>query len=198
MVMDHLWENYYSPEAYGDMAFHWDGKPLIAGGANTPGQWWEAHEFTDPRFELREIYDKPEAEDEHWAAAYYTSPPSKLPGPEGVVMIWPRHDGFLPLLAQNAPWVTKETMRRVDPLGMEGAYDRAWQEVIEYAHKSDIKLIWVWIWNSYAEMTYVEPDSGLGYGVVGDLYVRKTAHYANLFHKGLPFQHFDEDDELSR
>ncbi len=192
MVVDHLWENYYSPEAYGDMAFHWNGKPLIAGGANTPGQWWEAHEFTDPRFELREIYDKPEDEDEHWAAAYYTDPPSKLPGPEGVAMIWPRHDGFLPLLAQNAPWVTKESMRRVDPLGVEGAYDRAWQEVIEYAPRSDIKLIWIWIWNSYAEMTYVEPDSGLGYGVVGDLYVRKTNHYANLFHKGLPFQPFDD------
>ena len=55
MVMDHLWENYYSPEAYGDMAFHWGDKPLIVGGANTPGQWWQAHEFTDPRFELREI-----------------------------------------------------------------------------------------------------------------------------------------------
>ena len=192
MVMDHLWENYYSPEAYGDIAFQWDGKPLIAGGANTPGQWWEAHGFTDSRFELREIYDKPEAEDEHWAAAYYTLPPARLPGPEGVVMMWPRHDGFLPLLAQNAPWVTKETMRRVDPLGVERVYDRAWKEVIEYVPRSDIKLIWIWIWNSYAEMTYIEPDSGLGYGVVGDLYVRKTAHYANLFRSGLPFEHFDD------
>ena len=198
MVMDYLWTNYYSPETYGDIAFHWDGKPLIAGGANIPGQWWEAHNFTDPRFELREIYDKPEAEDEHWTAAYYTPPPAKLPGPEGVVMIWPRHDGLLPLLAQNAPWVTKETMRRVDPLGTEGAYDRAWHEVIEYAPRSDIKLIWLWIWNSYAEMTYVEPDSGLGYGIVRDLYVRKTAHYANLFRSGRSFEHFKEADESSR
>ena len=192
MVMDHLWENYYGPDAYGDIAYHWDGKPLVAGGANTPGHWWEAHGFSDPRFELREIYDKPEDEDEHWAAAYYTPPPSKLPGPESVVMMWPRHDGLLPLLAQNAPWVTQETMRRVDPLGEEGVYDQAWKEVIEYPLRSDIRLIWLWIWNSYAEMTYVEPDSGLGPYAVGDLYVRKTAHYANLFRAGLPFEYFDD------
>ena len=190
MVMDRLWQSYYSPEAYGDMAFDWDGKPLVVGGANAPGQWWDAHGFEDARFELREIYDMPEAEDEHWAAAYYTPPPSKLPGPEGVVMIWPRHDGFLQLLAGHAPWVTKETMQRIDPLGTEGAYDRAWEEVMGYIPRSDIKLIWIWIWNSYAEMTYIEPDSGLGYGAVADLYVRKTAHYANLFRSGLPFEPF--------
>ena len=192
MVMDHLWENYYSPDVYGDIAYQWDGKPLVAGGANTPGHWWEAHGFSDPRFELREIYDKPEDEDEHWAAVYYTPPPSKLPGPEGAVMIWPRHDGLLPLLAQNAPWVTQETMRRVDPLGEEGVYDQAWKEVIEYTPRSDIRLIWLWIWNSYAEMTYVEPDSGLGPYAVGDLYVRKTAHYYGLFRTGSPFEHFDD------
>ena len=190
MVTDHLWENYYSPEAYGDIAYHWDGKPLVAGGANAPGQWWETHGFSDPRFELREIYDKPEDEDEHWAAAYYTPPPSKLPGPESVVMMWPRHDGLLPLLAQNAPWVTTETMRRVDPLGEEGIYDQAWKEVIEYAPRSDIRLIWLWIWNSYAEMTYVEPDSGLGPYTVGDLFVEKTAHYYGLFRAGLPFEEY--------
>lgn len=192
MVIDHLWNHYYSPSTYGGLAFRWNGKPLIAGGAWTPGQWWEAHGFTDPRFELREIYDKPEDEGRHWTAAYYTPPPSKLPGPEGVVMIWPRHDGLLPLLAQNARWVTQESMRRVDPLGKEGVYDKAWREVIEYAPRSDIELIWIWIWNSYAEMTYIEPDWGLQPYGVGDLYVRKTAHYANLFRTGRPFEPFGE------
>ena len=88
-------------------------------------------------------------------------------------------------------------MRRVDPLGTEGVYDGAWQELIEYESRSEIRLIWIWIWiwNSYAEMTYIEPDSGLGYGAVGDLYVRKTAYYANLFRAGLPFKHFDNVDE---
>ncbi len=191
-VMDHLWDNYYSPTTYGDIAFRWDGKPLIAGGANTPGQWWDVHDFKDSRFELREIYDKPEDEAEHWAAPYYTPPPSALPGPEGVAMIWPRHDGLLPLLAQNAPWVTLESMRQVDPLGTEGAYDKAWKEVIEYAPRSDIRLVWIWSWNSYAEITYLEPDSGLGPYAVGDLYVRKTAHYVDLFRSGRPFEPFSE------
>ena len=107
-------------------------------------------------------------------------------------MIWPRHDGLLPLLAQNAPWVTEETMRRVDPLGAEEAYDQAWREIIEYAPHADIKLIWIWIWNSYAEMTYIEPDWGLQPYGVGDLYVRKAAYYANLFRKGLPFERHDD------
>ena len=196
MVMDHLWENYYSPETYGELAFQWNGKPLIAGGAWTPGDWWEIHDFTDPRFELREIYDKPEAENEHWTAAYYTPPPSKLPGPEGVVMIWPRHDALLPVLAQNAPWIpsgtSPDTIDRVDPFGTEGDYDEAWREVIEHDPRSDIRLIWIWIWNSYAEMTYIEPDWGLEPYGVGDLYVRKTAHYANLFRSGRTFEHFNE------
>ena len=202
MVMDHLWENYYSPEAYGDMAFLWDGKPLLAGGANTPGQWWEAHSFTDSRFELREIYDKPEAEGEHWTAAYYTPPPAKLPGPEGIAVIWPRHDGWPIYLAQVHPWLDEESeegnLRRVDPYGTEGVYDRAWKEIIEYKPRTDIKLIWLWIWNSYFEVTYIEPDSGVGPYAVGDLYVRKTAHYADLFRKGLPFERYNEPDELSR
>ena len=41
--------------------------------------------------------------------------------------------------------------------------------------------------NSYWEVSYIEPDAGIGAYAVGDLYVRKTAHYSNLFHKGLPF-----------
>ncbi len=53
-------------------------------------------------------------------------------------------------------------------------------------------MIWLWSWNNYDEMSSIEPDSGVGAYAVGDLYVRKTAHYANLFRIGQPFEHFDE------
>ena len=43
-------------------------------------------------------------------------------------------------------------------------------------------------------MTYIEPDWGLEPYGVGDLYVRKTAHYANLFRQGLPFAPFEDVD----
>ena len=73
-------------------------------------------------------------------------------------------------------------------LEQKAIYDQAWREVIEHVPRSDISLIWIWIWNSYAEMTYIEPDWGLEPYGVEDLYVRKTAHYANLFRSGKAFQ----------
>ena len=33
---------------------------------------------------------------------------------------------------------------------------------------------------------------------VSDLFVKKTAHYTNLFQAGLPFEHFDDVNELNR
>ena len=72
----------------------------------------------------------------------------------------------------------------------------AWRKLIEHHRRSEIKLVFIWYWNSYWEVSYIEPDAGIGAYAVGDLYVRKTAHYTNLFHKGLPFQRFDEPDDL--
>ena len=64
--------------------------------------------------------------------------------------------------------------------------------------RSEIKLVFIWYWNSYWEVCYIEPDEGIGADAVGDLYVRKTAHYADLFRDGLPFEPFEETDEVSR
>ena len=193
MVMDHLWDNYFSPETYGDIAFLQDGRPFVAGGSFTPGQWWEIPGFTDPRFHLAEVYNIPDREKERLSAAYYTPPPSYLLSPEGVAVLWPRHDGLLPLLAQNTDWVNEGNFKRVDPYGKEGAYDRAWKEIIEYRPRSELNFIWLWIWNSYAEITYIEPDSGIGPYAVGDLYVRKTRHYYNLFRSGRSFKEYAPD-----
>ena len=194
MVINHLWDRFFDPnneEAYADIAFRWNGKPLVFGGAHEPGWWWENDEnFDQDKFVLMEVYNKPEDEGEHLASAIYTPPPAKLPGHDGISILWPRHEGLLPLFAQNAPWVNLETVRRVDPFGTEGAYDRAWKEIIEYAPRTDIKLIWLWSWNAHSEMTYIEPDSGLGPYGVGDLYVRKTAHYYNLFKSGRHFKEY--------
>ena len=193
MVVDYLWDNYFSTETYGDIAFLQDGKPFVAGGSFTPGQWWEIPGFNDPRFHLTEVYNIPDREQERLSAAYYTPPPSYLPSPEGVAVIWPRHDGLLPLLAQNTDWLNEDNFKRVDPYGREGAYDRAWKEIIEYRPRSDLKFIWLWIWNSYAEVTYIEPDSGIGPYAVGDLYVRKTRHYYDLLRSGQPFREYTPD-----
>ena len=195
--MDHLWDNYFAPEAYGDIAFHWDGKPFLAGGANNPGEWWEIPGFSDPRFAFYEIYDKPQDEHEHLAAAVYTPPPAILPGHDGIVATWPRHDGWPTFVAHFLPWLDEDAdevnIRRVDPYGWEGAYDRAWKEIIEHWPRSDIRLIFIFYWNSYWETTYLEPDTGIGPYGVGDLYVRKTAHYYKLFRAGLPFKESTAD-----
>ena len=197
MVMDYLWDNYFSPETYGDIAFHWNGKPFLAGGANNPGEWWEIPGFSDPRFEFYEIYDKPQDEAEHLTAAIYTPPPSSVPGRDGIVITWPRHDGWPTFLTHHLPWLDadedEENVRRIDPYGKEGAYDYAWKEIIEHRPRSDIKLVFVYYWNSFSEVTYLEPDSGLGTYAVGDLYIRKTAHYYNLFRAGLLFREYVAD-----
>ena len=86
----------------------------------------------------------------------------------------------------------------VDPLGTEGKYDEGWRTIIEHPRRSEIEMVWIWYWNSYWEVAYIEPDAGIGAYAVGDLYIRKTAHYANLFRSGLPFEPFDEADEFSR
>ncbi len=113
--------------------------------------------------------------------------------------IWPRFTDLIIYVSQvrgENDWVdpfdsNKSPLSEIDPLGKEGVYDDAWRQIIEHPRRSEIKMVWIWYWNSYWEVSYIEPDAGIGAYAVGDLYVRKTAHYANQFHKGLPFQHFD-------
>lgn len=217
MVTDYLWDSFYAPSKYGDFALHLKGKPATFWGSDVPGGWFLNHNWTDDRFTLIEVSSyhiedvRPDLADSYNLTTAYIGepPPSDIPGPDGIVNIWPRSSPINPYVA-NMPgfeWLNpprggnpdKPTIwTEVDPLGTEGLYDEAWKQIIEHPERSEIKMIWIWYWNSYWEMAYVEPDAGIGAYAVGDLYVRKTAHYANLFQKGLPFQYFDEPDESSR
>ena len=212
MVTDYVWNNFYAPSEYGNMALHLKGKPVIFGGPDVPGGWWTNHDWSDDRFTLIEVSSyhikdvHPGLADRYAdvATAYIgEDPPSEIPGPDGIVSIWPRSTPINAYISNmpgfeflnppigggpNQPVIFPE----VDPMGTEGKYDEAWRTIIEHPRRSEIELIWIWYWNSYWEMCYIEPDSGIGAYAVGDLYVRKTAHYANLFRAGLPFEHFDD------
>ena len=209
MVTDYAWNNFYDSSKYGNMALRIDGKPALFGVPDTKGGWWRNHNWTDYRFRLIEVSNNHEDEDEFTTNYVYLEPPSAIPGVDGLVNIWPRFTSVV-TYASNSPYFdwynppaggdpTKPVnLPEVDPLGTEGKYDEAWREIIEHPRRSEIKLVFVWYWNSYWEVCYIEPDAGIGAYAVGDLYVRKTAHYANLFRTGQPFEHFDDVDELSR
>ena len=205
MVTDYAWDNFYSPSKYGDFALQLDGKPVLFGVPDVKGGWWRNHSWVDGRFRLVEISNNHQDEDEFTSDYVYLDPPSAIPGVDGIVNIWPRFTSVV-TYAANVPYFNyynppvggesdkPVNLPEVDPLGMEGKYDDAWRQIIEHPRRSEIEMIWIWYWNSYWEMAYIEPDAGIGAYAVGDLYVRKTAHYANLFRSGLPFEHFDDVD----
>ena len=207
MVTDYVWDNFYDPSAYGGMALQLKGKPVIFGGPDVPGGWWANHDWSDDRFTLIEVSSYHIDEDgdgDDWTTAYIgDDPPSDIPGVDGIVSIWPRSSPINAYVSNmpgfeflnppiggspNQPVIFPE----VDPMGTEGKYDEAWRTIIEHPRRSEIELTWIWYWNSYWEMCYIEPDSGIGAYAVGDLYVRKTAHYANLFRAGLAFELFED------
>ena len=195
MVADYVWDNFYAPSEYGDMALHLRGKPALFGVPDVKGGWWRNHGWTDDRFRLVEVSNNHEDEAEFTADYVYLDPPSAIPGVDGVVNIWPRFSSVVTYASNSPyfPWYDPDTnLPEVDPLGTEGKYDEAWRTIIEHPKRSEIELVWIWYWNSYWEVCYIEPDAGIGAYAVGDLYVRKTAHYADLFRGGLPFEQFDD------
>ena len=203
MVTDYLWDNFYAPMKYGDFALSLEGKPAVFGGADLPGGWWRNHDWTDGRFTLIDLAGGKHNENEFTVHYLDMTPPSAIPGVDGIVTIWPRFTSVV-TYASNSPYFPyynppvggdpdrPVNLPELDPLGTEGKYDEGWRTIIEHPRRSEIELVLIYYWNSYWEVSYIEPDAGIGAYAVGDLYVRKTAHYANLFHKGLPFQHFDE------
>ena len=202
MVTDYAWDNFYDPSKYGNFALQLDGKPALFGVPDVKGGWWRNHDWNDSRFRLIEISNNHQDEDEFTADYVYRDPPSAIPGVDGVVNIWPRFTSVVTYASNSPyfPWYNPPVggdsdrpvnLPEVDSLGAEGKYDEAWRQIIEHPRRFEIKLMFIWYWNSYWEVCYIEPDTGIGAYAVGDLYVRKTAHYANLFHAGLPFDPFD-------
>ena len=207
MVLDYAWDNYFDPTTkYGKFALRLGELPVLFSVSvnpdGIPNAWWGMHGFTDERFELIEIAEYEGVEDQLTSVYVYKPPPSSIPGKDGIVTVWPRFTDLIIYLSRvrgENDWVdpfdpNKSNISEVDPLGTEGAYDDAWQKIIEHGfpRRSEIKLVFIWYWNSYWEVSYIEPDAGIGAYAVGDLYVRKTNHYANLFHHGLPFERYDD------
>ena len=208
-VTDYAWDNFYAPSKYGDFALQIDGKPALLSVPDVKGGWWRNHDWTDDRFRLIEISNNHEDEDEFTTDYVYLDPPSTIPGVDGVVNVWPRFSSVVTYASNTPyfPWYNPPTggdpdepanLPEVDPLGTEGKYDDAWRQIIEHPRRSEVKMVFIWYWNSYWEVCYIEPDAGVGAYAVGDLYVRKTAHYADIFRSGKAFQEFDEADESSR
>ncbi len=201
MVTDYLWDNFYAPSKYGNRALRLDGKPALFGVPDVKGGWWRNHGWSAERFRLIEISNNYQDEDEFTADYVYLDPPSAIPGVDGVVNIWPRFTSVI-TYASNSPYFSwynppeggdpysPVNLPEVDPLGREGKYDDAWRQIIEHPRRSEIELVLIWYWNSYWEVCYIEPDAGIGAYAVGDLYIRKTAHYSELFRSGLPFEPF--------
>lgn len=176
MITNYLWENYYKP--YEDLAFRYFGdRPLLISTIGEPGPLWG--QFDDRRYDLREIYWTPESEGV-WGVPAYSNPPSMIPGQEGEVMIWPRKSEQILHEATGQPLEPVE----VDSLLRENAYDQAWKRILEHEKRDEIRLIWVWSWNSYNDLLYIEPDDGQGRYAHGETLTEKTRHYYDLYRTG--------------
>ena len=204
MVLNYLQENYFGEGTkYGHRSLILNQKPVIFGtsvrednsshSTELPNAWWGRNDFSDARFELIDIAEFAGIEDQMTSVYVYQNPPSAVPGKHGIVTIWPRFSNVVTFLSGNKdfPWLNPDHLDEIDPHGLEGVYDQAWQQIIEHPRRSEIKMIWQWYWNSYWEVCYLEPDSGLGGYAVGDLFVRKTAHYAELFRSGGSFKPYE-------
>ncbi len=144
--------------------------------------------------ELIEVAEYMGIEDQFTSVYVYLPPPSAIPGKDGIVTIWPRFTNVITFASNNRDydWLGIDHLDEVDPLGTEGLYDESWKEIIEHPRRPEVKMVWAWYWNSYFEVAYLEPDAGVGAYAVGDLFVRKTAHYSDLFRKGLAFKRYME------
>ena len=203
MVTDYAWDNFYDPSKYGSFALQMDGRPALFSAPDAKGGWWRNHDWSDTRFKLIEVSNYHEDEDEFTTDYVYLDPPSAIPGVDGVVNIWPRFTSVVTYASNSPyfPWYNPPVggdhdrpvnLPEVDPLGTDEKYDEAWRKIIEHPRRNEVEMIWIWYWNSYWEVCYIEPDAGIGAYAVGDLYVRKTAHYADLFRSGRSFEPFPE------
>ena len=201
MVTNYMWDTYFGPTAkYRSIALKMDGqRPTVFASSwaddGRPDAWFGRHGFTDDRFELIEVAENHWHEEEFTSVYVYETPPSAIPGRDGIVFIWPRHSNLFPFLTGNPnfPWLNEDTLIHIDPEGEEGLYDAAWQEIIDHPDRSEISMVWIWSWNNYDDLTSIEPDSGVGAYALGDLLLRKTAHYYNLFRSGLPFKEYVQE-----
>ena len=185
-ILDYIWDNFYQP--YSDQIFHWDGKPLVVNWKNNQGRW-PIDETGDSRFTFREWGVMDEGAD--WEFTAHLGLDGMKIGTDGAIWIAPRFDEFHLWKQGVFPEKEYSDLIRLDPYLTEGLYDQAWEKV--YQNQADVSMVMLYGWNPWAESASIEP--ALPYG---NLLLRKTAHYANLFRESLPFERYDEPDELSR
>lgn len=172
MVLDYLWENYYS--VYPDQMFSWQGRPLVV--SFDPMMLPE-----DPRFTIRRWTGRTKGEaGEEWDWSF--APPQDIieaRSDDGVVFVYPRFDEYY-LQLGGARYLTWEP-RRVDPFLEEGIYERQWRQLVD--NRDAISLIILYSWNLYGEQAQIEPSTG-GPAPVEDEYVARTRRYYQRFLAG--------------
>ncbi len=187
-ILDSLWDDFYN--VYPGLMFHWEGRPLVV--------TWSPLELKsagDPRFTVKtwgSYFDGPDWKTEsnqNWN--WYPEPAwlSEMISEDGVYVVFPRFDEYWMYLAGRD---FGYPFRRIDPLLTEGIYEQAWQTAVD--NRDDIELIIVYAWNEHKEHASIEPDNGVSPMSYGRSLIEKTAHYADLFRGGLPFELFKDAD----
>ena len=174
-ILDELWSNVYN--AYPDLMFQWEGKPLLVTWAPL-----ELKTPNDPRFTVKTWgsyfgglnWKIESGQDWNW----YPDP-AWLPhmiSDDGMYVVFPRFDEYWPYIMGRE---FSYPYRRVDPLLTEGVYEQTWQVAMD--NRDDIKLIVLYSWNEHKEHSAIEPDRSVSPVSYGRSLVEKTAAYYRQF-----------------
>ena len=180
-ILDQLWDTFY--DDYSDLMFQWDGNPLVV--------TWHPVEL-DVRDERFTVKTWGTLENPSWRTANSYLDWNWYPdldlletmiSDDGMYVVFPRYDEYW-LWLGGLDRDHEDYPRRVDPLLVEGAYERAWQVAVE--NQDRIKLVVVNSWNEHKEHTGIEPDQSVSHLSYGRSLLEKTARYYRLFLAGQP------------
>ena len=176
-ILDFLWTNVCN--VYPTFMFNWETKPLVVSWSNV-----DLKEPADARFTVKSwsSTDNPNWKIDTTLDWNWFPDPNFVDdtlSDDGVIVVFPRFDEYwMHIMGKtlSGPY------RRVDPLLTEGAYEQAWQHVVD--NKDNVNMILLYSWNELEEHAAIEPDKGVSPVSYGNSLIEKTAAYHLQFLAG--------------
>ncbi len=177
-MLNRVWAHYENNE---NKVFHWDGKPLLVTWSPGEGRW-TLGDLEDDRFTFREWGVLANGAD--WEMSANRGLDGMELAQDGTIWVFPR---FTNTLIHEFMGLDLESID-IDVDLQDGFYDRAWEKV--YRNRDSVKMVVVYGWNPWAEMSSIEPGVG-GMSAYGDSLLQKTRWYYDRFQRGEIYRPFE-------